>query len=325
MAKGDAKDASKRSDGTKKAGKQEPNAERDTPTKIRDWLDGHGYPLEMKTAKALSRAGYYVQQSTYFENAQGVHQEIDVVAQNAQPWRDPEPGGNLEVRIVAECKANPKMQLPWVVFTADTDPFVRKISYLYGLNSWAGNVFFDLISEREGIVYPELATFGDRTGYGLQCANIRDGVKANEDLAYKAILKLTHAAVSQYQYNAGKSLRVVLPVLMVGTPLYECWLDDAGAIQIEERQHLALAWHRPTQVKATAHVMTVHVVHESGLAEFIQKADQLFAFFWNLRDDVTMAIVHCQKEEKAAEQKRLQEERDASANTLANFVKNHKR
>lgn len=44
-----------------------PNPPRTVPEKIREWLNGHGFPLEMQTAKTLHRADYHVQQSTYFE------------------------------------------------------------------------------------------------------------------------------------------------------------------------------------------------------------------------------------------------------------------
>jgi hypothetical protein len=50
--------------------------ERDPETKIRDWLTGHGFPLEMRVAAALNRQSFMVEQARYFMNHEKVAQEM---------------------------------------------------------------------------------------------------------------------------------------------------------------------------------------------------------------------------------------------------------
>lgn len=281
--------------------------ERDMPTKIRDWLEGQGFPLEMRAAKALRSAQYLVQQSEYFRNAGGVQQEIDIIAAKMKFWDDPKPAGYVAIKVVAECKANPKVELPWVVFTAEPHDAEReRIEPYFLLNDVAAGAC-RLATAHEDVARPKLLAFGERLGFGIQCAQIYPG-KENEDLAYNAVLKLTHAALSQLQPDIDGA-NIVVPVLVVRTPLYECWLDDGGDMQLAERTHLTLAWHRTTEVESTRPFMLVHVVHESGLARFVENVDEVFDYVANTcRDEVrSMLAIQAAKEEKESERERRRE------------------
>jgi hypothetical protein len=281
--------------------------ERDMPTKIRDWPNGQGFPLEMRTAKALRSAKYTVQQSQYFRNTGGVQQEIDIIATKAKFWDDPKPGGYVSMKVVAECKANPKVELPWVVFTAETHHAEREeVEHYLLLNDVAASAS-RLATAHEAVTRPELLTFGERLGFGIQCAQIYSG-KENEDLAYNAVLKLTHAALSQLQPDSDGA-NIVVPVLVVRTPLYECWLDDAGTMQLAVRTHLAVAWHRSTEVESTRAYMLVHVVHESGLVDFVEKADAVFHYVADTcRDEVRSALaIRAAREHSVPEREKRRE------------------
>ena len=75
--------------------------------KIKDWLEGQGFSLEMQAASAFRAAGFEVRQSSYYSDSEtGKGREIDVVA------RDPDTLGVVDITFIVECKSTKK---PWVI------------------------------------------------------------------------------------------------------------------------------------------------------------------------------------------------------------------
>lgn len=80
-------------------------------TKVLEWLQKTGFPLEMYAASTFRGAGFDVRQSaTYADPDCAKGREIDVLAQ------DPDVLGLVEISFVVECKASLN---PWVVLTSD--------------------------------------------------------------------------------------------------------------------------------------------------------------------------------------------------------------
>jgi hypothetical protein len=74
---------------------------------VRKWLNGQGYPLEMRTASAFRQAGFEVRQSTLYRDPEtGKSREVDTLA------IDPDVLGILRISFVVECKATTK---PWIL------------------------------------------------------------------------------------------------------------------------------------------------------------------------------------------------------------------
>jgi hypothetical protein len=75
---------------------------------VRQWLEGEGFPLEMRVAAAFRKTGFDVRQSSlYADPESGKNREIDVIA------ADPDYIGIVEIHFVVECKSSKK---PWVLY-----------------------------------------------------------------------------------------------------------------------------------------------------------------------------------------------------------------
>ena len=75
---------------------------------LRTLIDSQGYPLELRTAEALRRAGLWWDHGrTYTDPVTGKVREIDLVADLGR-------GGNRGVQAILECKHVGKGK-PWVM------------------------------------------------------------------------------------------------------------------------------------------------------------------------------------------------------------------
>jgi len=252
------------------ATKPEGKPGRDLKPKIREWLMKNGYPMEMQVADVFHKAGYLVEQSQYYRNKENVACEIDIIAS-----RMAYPDAISEMNVVVECKSNPNTELPWVVFSCPADDNGFSELHYPLLTDVARRAFANAISKGTVKDFPSLMKFGKRVGYGVQCAQICKG-KNNEDLAYRGMVKLVNSAVFKLQSVIHPAAaNIVVPVLAVRTPLFECWLEPDG-VKLEQRDHLMLTWHRPSDVEPIVGQTVIHVVHQDGLEVFAQKATQLF-------------------------------------------------
>ena len=87
----------------------------DRASYVRRWLKEQGYPLEMRVADALRRAGFRVRQSAYFSDPdENKPRELDVVA--SYVWDAA--AISWELVVLVECKSAAE---PWVLFTAPSE------------------------------------------------------------------------------------------------------------------------------------------------------------------------------------------------------------
>jgi hypothetical protein len=256
--------------------KSEPQPERDLDAKVDAWLDGQGYPLEMRVARVFYSRKFLVEQSTYYLADQGKPREIDVVAAaTVQLWSgEPEKSDSayLDVEAVIECKSSPRLSLPWVVFTGPVSDLDRTheeaIGYHLVSDVGKSGLAVEVLGASERVKMHEhpILMIGERLGHGIRCANIYNE-KDNADIAYEAVVSLIDAAhASKLDVGDDSWIQITLPVLVVSTPLYECWLDQDGKRRLERRNYLKLLWRRPSG-QHTDRLM-VHVLHEDGVAEF---------------------------------------------------------
>jgi hypothetical protein len=228
--------------------------------RITNWLEGQGYPLEMMTASALRKVGLWVRQSTHYVDVEsGKSREIDVLATDSDHY------GMSEIHFVIECKASKK---PWVLFTSqDTLNNFNRIFALGMLSQKAigaiNNRFYEAVSvlrwfDKEG-----------RTGYNLASA-FSDG----EDAAFGAALSAVKASLSLLPAERAThpTLVFVFPAIVIGAPLFECYLDEAGDLKVGE---IEAGWlffgaripkFRPTCIR---------VVSQKGLAGFASEVGEI--------------------------------------------------
>ncbi|MDP8247794.1 MAG: hypothetical protein P9M00_06620 [Candidatus Tritonobacter lacicola] len=191
--------------------------------KIRTWLDKQGYPLEMRTAAAFRAEGLTVMQSQYYLDPETQKpREIDVICDMAN--------SELPVaclRLVIECKSGNK---PWIVFSS--------AHTLYGFNRlFALGVLSDTVRRELAATTPDgperLMWFkkDGRVGYGVAQAFTDES-----PTPFVAVLSAVKASLWQHT-NLGPAsvpLFAVFPVVVLDSPLFECYLDDQGSLQLAE-------------------------------------------------------------------------------------------
>lgn len=251
--------------------------------KVRQWLNDQGAPLEMRCAHAFHASGAEVLQSGYYLSPQGKSREIDITAhlttswfvqpRNGQELREPRVSRMvLDLCCVVECKSGPLSQKPWIVFSSDRTLFPAKTRFHRLGTPCARRALVEASLDRET---HELALFqlGQRIGYSLACAFKSETKNADTyDPAFSALSSVVAAAVSKAEPEQGDTKwpeyisRLVFPVLVVDTPLVECWLDEAGEMQLQECERARILWRNPAFDRSA---VIVDVVHERALRTLI--------------------------------------------------------
>ena len=81
--------------------------------------------------------------------------------------------------------------------------------------------------------------------------------------------------------------RFVVPVIVLQAPLFECYLDDNGAMKLVPAEMLSLYWDNPL-VSNRSHTV-IDVVTVDGLPRYIESVKQAFS---HLKDRHEAAIVN---------------------------------
>ena len=224
----------------------------DYTSKIRDWLEKSGYPLEMQVAKGLQKAGFGVVQSEYFED------------EESSKWRETDVIGYEEHRsetcralfsLIVECKGG--KDKPWVLFTCH-DNYPSGLSISRRASSDKGDSILRVLALKDEVKSNPLFSVPDRPGYSLTVANIGGG---NSDVAYNALQSVCKASLGLINRIDNLPFENIIPfawpVIVINAPLYESYLDDDGEVQISEITEGLLIWKNPVIARHTfVHVYT---------------------------------------------------------------------
>ena len=217
----------------------------DLDSRILQWLDKTGFPLEMEAAASFREAGFYVGQSSSFHDPEaGKSREIDVLAEFADIF------SLTGIFFSVECKSGNK---PWVVLTARTDDsFVGIGSYC--IQSKAVRE----ISFEKGFYDPnEHHPFIKRTnfyGYSLRQAFSE---KNDIDPAYSAAMSVLKSCNNLKMSHA--TFLFAFPVIVIDTPLFECIRSNKdGKLKVRRvnESEFSFSAHLPTLVNSRINVIT---------------------------------------------------------------------
>ncbi len=241
-------------------------------SKLRDWLKSQGYPLELRTARAFQEAGHVKQSNYYYDTESDCYREIDVhVSLQSLPDDDAD---WIELALCIEVKsANDK---PWVLFSGREKPPLLPISAAYQrIASPAAKEWMRSWAFRRKIRDMPLLELEDYSGHSLIRANLAPNQR--EDVAYKAILSAVKAARWEAQ-RAGEtdeeSILLAFPVVVIDAPLFKCTLDDnSDDLRLWRVDWGTLVWRNAVTRGEGTHTI-VHVVTESALKEYADKAVQ---------------------------------------------------
>lgn len=192
----------------------------DLRSKVVDWLERTGLPLEMETATEFQKAGFTVAQSSIYADPESERgREIDVVAHARDRT------GMVQIYFAAECKASPN---PWVVLETNVKPFAPPV-YFFGVGTLiAREAILEDLSSGARKLWPFVQAF-ETGGYALRQAFSKDS-----DPAYAAVMSAIKAssALAAEPISTTPRLVFALPVLVVDSPLFECRRSAEGKLTI---------------------------------------------------------------------------------------------
>ena len=193
---------------------------------VHTWLEGEGFPLEMRVAAAFRKAGFEVRQSdVYMDHESGKTREIDVIATDSDYL------GVVVTHFVIECKSSKK---PWILLSSDDALSNYKNLLAFGvLSENVLKVLASRITSEESLHALPWLSMGRRGGYAL-----RQAFSKNLDVAYTAAISVAKAcgdlAHSTDTTMPIRSFIFAFPIIVIDTPLLECTLQDDGQLQLDE-------------------------------------------------------------------------------------------
>lgn len=258
----------------------------DLEEKVTRWLASHGHPLEMRTARAFrasswdtehalhSKHAWEVNQSSMYLGSEGKWREADVVAHMRAGYPKSSPWRAFEFVAVVECKSNTSK--PWIVFSAE-DAGIRMdaISSRYSNSigrSFLGTVEFDYAFDSRHAFF----SVRERAGYGA----VRAFEENNQDQAFGTMSAVTDAAQHWCRFSGNEHTmrcRLVFPIVVVSSPILECYLDGSGEMRLAPCD-TATVFRHSKNAKRSYDI--IDIVTESGLNTYIAQLTDLHRFMW---------------------------------------------
>jgi hypothetical protein len=213
--------------------------------KLTEWLEKHGYPLEMEVASAFQNAEFNVSLSepyTDFETKQ--QREIDVMAFKRS---DEKKLANMQVSVSVECKLSKGH--PWIAFVSQAQP--ESFPPFQLLSSSGARLFLiDLYKQND--LYKKLYMMS-QFGGGYLAHGIVQAFKDDQSVAYQAayasVKAATHRVVTFDKpdlisaMTKGRTYSCIsLSAIVVDAPLFECFLNKENQIALVPVDITALYW-----------------------------------------------------------------------------------
>lgn len=187
------------------------------------WLESQGFPLEMRTAAAFRKAGFYAQQAVLYDDPETQKKrEIDVEA--GVPAYD----GLVRVYFIVECKTTKK---PWVLLCSEgTSTTHARHDVFSAMTKLARKSLFDRRRDWDRIAksIPWLYKESDLMGYAFRQAH------SDRDTGYEAAMSVAKACAVRVNEDRPQGIAFGFPVIVTNAPLIKCWLSDNGQLQLQE-------------------------------------------------------------------------------------------
>ncbi|QYK63349.1 hypothetical protein KAI37_03682 [Paenibacillus sp. S25] len=228
-------------------------------TRIMDWLNSQGYPLEMSVAEVLLNLKFNVIQSEYFIDDESTQQrEIDIVASLQKEI------GNKLVRIslIIECKVS--KDKPWIIFTSENTRLAPPARIAQRAGSRIGNIVLGNLAHKKEIQDLNLFSLPERPGYGLTQAFTN-----GNDVAYNSCVSVSKAtrAISKSvdSRKNDRYVRICLPVIVIDGKLFETYLNESNEMSVIEVSKGVMVWRNP--IVGMPHTV-INVITKEAIDEY---------------------------------------------------------
>ncbi len=242
-------------------------------SRLKEWLETQGYPLEMEVAQEFREHGFNVGQGSYYHDPDTKEpREIDVVASQAD-FID-----QLQVFLTCFVSCKSSRDKPWVLFTRETSPQEGNAHFYGMVASRLGTQLIHTLKRPQYEPLPRALAPRERIAYGVTV-----GLRARDanDIAFAAVMSAAKAAISRANTVRTELepkeaiVEVMVPTVVIDGSLFEYYLDGAGEKQLRKTNWGLLSLGNPIPGRNQATL--VHVVTKEGLAEFVMSLSELFS------------------------------------------------
>lgn len=228
-------------------------------SKVTDWLNQEGYPLEFKTASVFKKNSFNVWQGSYVRDEdEDTTREIDVVA-DISDYAD---AHMIRVSHVVECKWT--KEKPWIIFT-DYKSMAPSACIAQTMGSLLGDTCLWSIAGDKKLHSLDVFFTPDKPGF-----NGRQAFSKGIDEVYstlRSITSKTYSLVKEFDHKGRKrgtmprhSL-IAFPVIVIDGNLFEASYDTKkNDVILQKKERIRLHWRgSPTwPLHATIDVITVN-------------------------------------------------------------------
>jgi len=250
-------------------------------TKISDWLDKQGYPLEMKVAKLFREKGFIVRHSPYYLDQESkIRREIDIIASVLLVKENT----GLKFTFVVECKNT--IEKPWVSFCSKQHSLHPRAFIIQKCATKIAQKLLEEFSKKdielnEGFIFKQ----PNRPAY-----NITQAFTSDNDKAYTAMYSAAKASWSLIKpnYDTINHNEIVIPMVVIGGKLFESFLDESGQFNVEEVKRSTIIWNNPlvgmpntTIFIETFDALSDHIeVYKKEIKNFFKQCEDIFPILY---------------------------------------------
>lgn len=238
----------------------------DLRTRVVNWINGEGYPLEFRTAREFRRKRLPASLGDYVRHPKtGNVREVDILSR----IRVRANSCALDISTIVECKFS--RDKPWVVFTGK-EPIAPSACIAQTISSDLGDAVMWVLSGDADLHKIPLFRSPGRSGHGG-----RRAFEGSGDVLYGTLQSVVTAARYYCDYGEiygpGQFLpeygRIAFPIVVIDAPLFECYLEDnADEVSLEEVDAIRLHWRGAESWPLHA---TVDVVRIEALPELLDQ------------------------------------------------------
>lgn len=249
--------------------------------KIHQWLDKHGFPLEMFVASVFRKRGFQVTQSVmYLDKETKLSREIDIVAYKTFQID----GYYLHFAAVIECKSTKTK--PWLSFIVNSPSEIELPPWSYNATRHGEKLLTRLLKDQTKVnaLFPKSIS---RHGYSLiQAFRNSDNI----DTTYKAIQSLDKALYFLINKvgNRYGNIAFYFPMVVIDNSLFEIELENDGEIKIEDVQ---LTTYLGRKAESNSTYFVVNVMKEMHVEKYADLLATLIDDFYEKNIDQIQEFV----------------------------------
>lgn len=234
-------------------------------SKINEWLDSQGYPLEMKVERILRKSGFKTYPSDYYVDPESSDsREIDVYA-----FKEIEVGGAVvRTSLCIECKSSKSK--PWIMFACDKSGLRAPARVVQRAASQLGKKLLFKIKFDKPAQELRLMQVKPIPAYGLSQA-----FTSGLDAAYSACISVAKCASAKAVVASEAKTPIfefIFPVVVIEGRLFRTYLDRDSNSILEEVPSSTLVWRNRIYTSSAHTIIKISTL--DGLTDLIKEVNE---------------------------------------------------